>query len=183
MEVTNMWTWSFYPPAHDTGLQTCNRPLILTCDRLARCLSSVAEWQPEMKAAQGWNRSVFEYPWFWGAYVNLYSPLSAFPLHHCYHHINAFYFIISSFKPQQFYLHWIFYDFNPSSGKKLSCVFSYWVFAEDMKDAACTQTGHELPLSVMVLLLPTQVCLIPQLTCSHCSAPNSLDMTLLQSKI
>lgn len=37
-----------------------------------------------------------------------------------------------------------------------------------MRDVACTQTRHALPLSVMVLLLPTPVC-IP-----HCSAPISL---------
>lgn len=58
-----------------------------------------------------------------------------------YHHLLPLFIttiatltLFSSFSPhcnpRSFYFHWIFYSFHLSSGKQLSCVFSYWVSAE-----------------------------------------------------
>lgn len=99
--------------------------------QIYRCLHSVTEGEPQMKALQEEHKALLEYHcFFWGAngtctclhlllfFVTTIATLILFSSSslHC--------------SPRSFYFHWIFYNFHLSSGKLLSCVFSYWVSAE-----------------------------------------------------
>lgn len=132
-EVTSMGIWLFHSPVSGTGLQTCVRFIPDTDLWLVyRCLSSVTEGWLEKKAVQKLNmwlnttvllKSLY--------YLHLLSFAS--PICHYYCSIYTFFLILSSLQPQElflFFFFWEFYNFHLSSGKKLSCVFSYWISAE-----------------------------------------------------
>lgn len=129
-EVTNRWPWLFHPPAHDTGLQTCNRLTahthlwqIIPMFELSGRTMAWNESSAGIKQLSVWIPLIFGGAYITCTYLHLLFLFIAAIIT-----LMPFYFIISSFKSQEFYLHWISYNFNLSSGKKLSRMFSYWVF-------------------------------------------------------
>lgn len=158
--------------------------LIQTCDR---CTDVWVQWQKDsLKWNQCRNKRLhcLITTVFWGCLCYLYLLPSASPLHHYYRHINAFFphslFIAA---PGAFVFTGHFTIFILAQASSFLVYFYIEFLRKAVRDVASRQTGNVLLPSVMVLLLPTPICYIPQLTCFHCSAPNSLDMLLLQEKV
>lgn len=159
--------------------------LIQTCDRFTDVW---VQWQKDsLKWNQCRNKRLhcLSTTVFWGCLCYLYLPPSASPLHHYYRHINVFFFPHSLFiaAPGAFVFTGYFTIFLLAQASSFLVYFYIEFLLKAVRDVASRQTGNVLLPSVMVLLLPKPICYIPQLTCFHCSAPNSLDMLLLQEKV